>query len=79
MSKRRKKEWSENPLPIDKLERNTLTLSLVIILISLLCLPNIEKGGDTWYVLMMVFILNAALLLWIFARILIRKRKDRVK
>lgn len=77
MSKHTKKQRPANPLPIDKLERNTLTLSLVIILISLFCLPYIEKGGDTWYVLMLVFIINAALLLWIFLRIIHRMRRDR--
>lgn len=75
--KNQKKERRENPMPIDKLERNSLTLSLVIVILGLICLPNIEKGGDTWYVLMMVFILNALLLAWVIGRTVIRILKEK--
>jgi len=75
--KKQKKERRENPMPVDKMERNTLTLSLVIVFLGLFCLPNIEKQGDTWYVLMMVFILNAALLGWVLYRIISRIVKEK--
>ena len=71
MSKK-KKDRPESPLPIDKLERNTFTLSLVVLLLGLLCLPNVETGGDTWFVLMFVFALNVILIGWIASRIVRR-------
>ena len=73
---RKKKARPESPLPIDKLERNTFTFSILVIIIGLFCLPNIEKGGDTWYVLLMVFAINVALLAWIIGRIVVRKIRD---
>lgn len=73
---RKNKERSASPLPMDKLERNTLTLSLVIVVLGLFCLPNIPQGGDTWYVLLMVFAINAVLLAWIIGRIVVRKIRD---
>lgn len=72
----KKKERPESPLPIDKLERNTFTFSILVIIIGLFCLPNIEKGGDTWYVLLMVFAINVLLLAWIIGRIVVRKIRD---
>ena len=64
-------------LPQDKLERNTLTLSIVIVILGLMCLPSVERGGSTWYVLMFVFIINAALLAWILFRIVHRILRER--
>ena len=74
---RKKKERPESPLPIDKLERNTFTFSLLIVILGLFCLPNIEKGGDTWYVLWMVFAINIVLLAWIIGRIVVRKIQEK--
>lgn len=71
-SKKNKKQRPDSPLPIDRLERNTLTLSLVVVILGLMCLPNVEKGGDTWYVLILVFGINVVLLAWIISRIVHR-------
>ena len=71
-SKKDKKKRPESPMPIDRLERNTLTLSLVVVILGLMCLPNIEKGGDTWYVLMLVFAINVVLIGWVISRIVRR-------
>lgn len=62
---------------MERLERNTLTLSLVVVILGLICLPNIERGGDTWYVLMLVFGINAVLLIWIISRIIGRIRDEK--
>lgn len=67
--KKDRKKRPESPLPIDHLERNTLTLSLVVVILGLMCLPNIEKGRDTWYVLMIVFGINVVLIGWVISRI----------
>ena len=77
MSEKEKRERAQG-LPQDKLERNTLTLSIVIVILGLMCLPSVEPGGSTWYVLMFVFIINAALLAWILFRIghrILRERR----
>lgn len=71
--KKRDPETRPNGLPPEKLERNTLTMSLVIVVLGLLCLPGVEKNGSTWYVLMIVFIINALLLAWILFRIIRRR------
>lgn len=71
-SKKDKKKRPESPMPIDRLERNTLTLSLVVVILGLMCLPNIEKGGDTWYVLMLVFAINVVLIGWVISRVVRR-------
>ena len=71
-SKKDKKKRPESPMPIDRLERNTLTLSLVVVMLGLMCLPNIEKGGDTWYVLMLVFAINVVLIGWVISRVVRR-------
>ena len=76
-SKKQKKERPENPAVISKIERNTLTLSLVVVILGLFCLPNIEKQGDTWYVLMLVFALNIVLLAWILYRIFSRINEEK--
>lgn len=73
----KKKKGSEPSVPIERLERNTLTLSLVVVILGLICLPNIERGGDTWYVLMLVFGINAVLLIWIISRIIGRIRDEK--
>lgn len=65
------------PISLTLIERNTFTLSLVLVLIGLMCLPNVEKDSSTWYVLIMVFVLNAVLLVWILARIIGRWRRDK--
>jgi len=77
--KKGKKSRPESPLPIDRLERNTLTLSLVIVLLGLMCLPNIERGGDTWYVLMLVLGINAVLIGWIIVRLVTRVLEEKKK
>lgn len=77
MSSKKKKKGSEPSVPIERLERNTLTLSLVVVILGLICLPNIERGGDTWYVLMLVFGINAVLLIWIISRIIGRIRDEK--
>ena len=76
-SKKDKKQRHESPLPIDRLERNTLTLSLVVVILGLMCLPNIERGGDTWYVLILVFGMNVILIGWVLARIIKRIRDEK--
>ena len=76
MSDKEKRGRAEG-LPQDKLERNTLTLSIVIVILGLMCLPSVEQGGSTWYVLMFVFIINAALLAWILFRIVHRILRER--
>lgn len=76
MSEKEKRERAQG-LPQDKLERNTLTLSIVIVILGLMCLPSVEQGGSTWYVLMFVFIINAALLAWILFRIVHRILRER--
>lgn len=77
MSSKKKKKGSEPSVPIERLERNTLTLSLVVVILGLICLPNIERGGDTWYVLILVFGINAVLLIWIISRIIGRIRDEK--
>lgn len=77
MSSKKKKKGSEPSVPVERLERNTLTLSLVVVILGLICLPNIERGGDTWYVLMLVFGINAVLLIWIISRIIGRIRDEK--
>lgn len=77
MSSKKKKKGSEPSVPMERLERNTLTLSLVVVILGLICLPNIERGGDTWYVLMLVFGINAVLLIWIISRIIGRIRDEK--
>lgn len=57
------------------LERNTLTISLFITVLGLICLPNVEWKGSTWYVLMLVFIGNAAIIIWVLARLIIRRMR----
>lgn len=76
-SKKNKKQRHESPLSIDRLERNTLTLSLVVVILGLMCLPNIERGGDTWYVLILVFGMNVILIGWVLGRILKRIRDEK--
>ena len=71
MSKK-KKDRPESPFPIEKLERNSFTLSLVVLLLGLFCLPSVVTGGDTWFVLMFVFALNVILIGWIASRIVRR-------
>jgi len=73
--KRRDDGRGRRPFSIDDMERNTFALSLAIVLIGVICLPYIEKGGSTWYVLIMVFAINAVLLIWIIVRIINRRRK----
>ena len=73
----KEKRGRAQSLPQDKLERNTLTLSIVIVILGLMCLPAVERGGSTWYVLMFVFIINAALLAWILFRIVRRILRER--
>lgn len=73
-----KKEKPASPLPLDKLERNTFTLSVLVVLIGLFCLPHVEQGGDTFYVLLLVFLLNALLLFWVVSRI-VRRALDEKK
>lgn len=68
--KKDKKKRAENPLPVDRLERNTLTLSLVVVILGLMCLPNVEKGADTWYVLMLVLGINVVLIGWVLCRVI---------
>lgn len=75
--KKDKKQRKESPLPVDRLERNTLTLSLVVVILGLMCLPNVDRGGDTWYVLMLVFGINAVLIGWVLYRIIARAREDK--
>lgn len=58
------------------LERNTLTLSLVVVVLALICLPHVPTQSDTWYVLMIVFFINAVLILWILWRIIRRRSTD---
>jgi len=77
--KKNKKQRPESPLPVDRLERNTLTLSLVLVLLGLMCLPNIERYGDTWYVLMLVFGINVVLIGWVIGRIVTRIREEKKK
>ena len=57
------------------LERNTLTVSILVTILGLICLPNVEWKGSTWYVLMLVFIGNAAIIIWVLARLFLRKRR----
>ena len=76
-SKKDKKKRPESPLPIDRLERNTLTLSLVVVILGLMCLPNVEARGDTWYVLMLVFGINVVLIGWVISRIIGRIREEK--
>lgn len=75
--KKDKKQRPESPLPIDRLERNTLTLSLVVVILGLMCLPNIEQGGDTWHVLMLVFGINVVLIGWVLSRVIGRAREEK--
>lgn len=72
------KDQKKRDNPLGNLERNTFTMSLVVTILGLICLPSVEKGGSTWYVLMFVFVLNGALLAWILIRIIGRLR-DRKK
>ena len=60
---------------VSDMERVTFTMSVAMVLIGLICLPHVEKGGSSWHVLMLVFGINAVLLVWIVLRILSRRRK----
>jgi Flp pilus assembly protein TadB len=57
------------------LERNTLAISLLVVILGLICLPNVEWHGSTWYVLMIVFLGNAITIAWVLARLIVRRRK----
>ncbi len=59
------------------LERNTLTLSILLVILGLICLPYVQWRGATWYVIMLVFIGNAATIIWVLARIIARGRRKR--
>ena len=60
---------------VDSIERTSFTISLALVVIGLICLPYVENGGSTWHVLILVFSLNALLIVWILCRILLRRRK----
>ncbi len=66
MSDEEKREAKSPP----HLERNTLTISILLSILGLICLPYVEWRGSTWYVLMLVFIGNAATIVWVLARIM---------
>ena len=70
-----KRGRARRPFSVSDMERTTFTLSLALVVIGLFCLPGVEKGGSTWYVLMLVFGINAVLLIWILCRILTRRKK----
>ncbi len=59
---------------VTDMERTTFTMSIAMVLIGLFCLPHVEKQGSSWYVLMLVFGINAVLLIWILIRIIRRRR-----
>ena len=70
-----KKGTARRNFSVDSIERTSFTISLALVVIGLICLPYVEKGGSTWYVLMLVFSLNALLIIWIICRILLRRRR----
>ena len=57
------------------LERNTLTISILVVVLGLICLPNVERYGSTWYVLMLVFLVNAVIIAWVIGRLIARRRR----
>lgn len=61
----------------EKIERNSFTLSLVLLLLSLFCLFIVQPQSASWYVLILVISLNAALLFIILYRIFKRKRENK--
>lgn len=67
-------EEKKAPKSPPHLERNTLTISILMIILGLICLPYVEWKGSTWYVLMLVFIGNAAIIGWVVARAVKRRR-----
>lgn len=75
------KSKNKNTLPenfnIKEMEKNTLRLSLVIVLISVYCLFYVSTGSETWYVVIIVLALNAVLISWVLVRIILRKRKEK--
>ena len=71
----KKRGRARRPFSVTDMERNTFTLSVAVVVIGLFCLPYVEKSGSTWYVLMLVFGINAVLLIWILCRIINRRRK----
>ena len=70
-----KKGTARRRFSVDSMERTSFTISLALVVIGLICLPYVEKGGSTWYVLIMVFALNALLIFWILCRLLMRRRR----
>ena len=70
-----KKGRARKPFSVDDMERNTFALSLAVVIIGLFCLPHVDRNGSTWYVLMLVFGINAVLLIWNLCRILNQRRK----
>ena len=70
-----KRERARRSFSVSDMERTTFTISLAVVVIGLFCLPNVEKGGSSWHVLMLVYGINAVLLIWILCRILNRRRK----
>ena len=70
-----KKGTARRYFSVDSIERTSFTISLALVMIGLICLPYVEKGGSTWYVLILVFGLNALLIIWILCRILLRRRR----
>ncbi len=75
------KSKNKNTLPenfnIKDMEKNTLRLSLVIVLISVYCLFYVPAGSETWYVVIIVLALNAVLIAWVLARIILRKKAEK--
>ena len=69
------KKRARRGFSVDDMERNTFAISLAVVVIGLFCLPNVERGGSTWHVLMLVFGINAVLLIWILCRIINRRRQ----
>lgn len=70
---REKRQEQKKSMTPPNLERNTLAISLLVVILGLICLPNVEKHGSTWYVLMLVFLVNAVIILWVLARLIARK------
>ncbi len=67
-------EEKKEPKSPPHLDRNTLTISILVIILGLICLPYVEWKGSTWYVLMLVFIGNAGIIAWVVARAMKRRR-----
>ena len=70
---REKEPEQKKAMTPPNLERNTLAISLMVVILGLICVPNVEKYGSTWYVLMFVFLVNAVIILWVLARLISRK------